>query len=403
MLKTLICLVTLVFFLGAVRPSSANMADPMIPGDPVGEPSPILDSIHVLHEDLVMDMRPCASREPAIVTATYRVRNDGAAKKIGLVFIAGRLSDSVDAFRVSLDGEPISGRVSDSLLLPISWNLPSHTPGLGGGNDSLEYRIQYVVRDDEGYDDYEFVDALNKRPIAFRTGVSQILFQVDLPEGEHTITVEYDADVSGYGYGRDVYTWQLGYVLAPVRRWGSFGTLDAKVLVPSDWDAASWPEMERRGDTLHGIWQGLPSDAIAISTRADISHTALAWARTSPLVVALLVAFALCLRLGWKKGVQLKTRGQKVTGAIPVALLTAVLAFMLFGGGVMAGDSWAWSIMDGQGLPSYGQGVGLMFLLFVFPPILLLLLIPAGGTVLSAYLAMQRTVLPAEEEREQAE
>lgn len=396
MLNNLLRLVALaLFFFGIARPSHANMADPMIPGDPVGEPSLLLDSIHVLHEDLVMDMRSCASHEPARVTATYRVRNDGAAKSIGLVFIAGGLHDTADVFRVTLDGQPVSGVYSDSIPVPNSWDLPSYTPGLEGENDSLEYRIQYVVRND-GYNDYEFIDELNERPIAFRTGIGQILFHVDLPEGEHTITVEYDADASGYGYGSDVYIWQLGYVLAPVRRWGSFGTLDARVLVPPDWEAASWPEMERHGDTLHGSWQGLPSDAIAISTRKNVSRTALAWAGSAPTIFALLLAFALCARLGWKKGVQLKARGQKITSAFPVALLTAVLAFMLLGGGVVAAEAWIASILDGQGVPGYGVGVGLIFLVFYFPPVLLSLLIPAGVTVLSAYVAMRRTVVPAE-------
>ncbi len=367
-----------------------NMADPARPGDPVGEPSPTLDSIHVLHEDLLIDMRSLAHATPSRVvrvTATYKLRNDGSAKRLELVFIAGGLHDSAKAFTVTLDGAPVEGRFSDSLPFPASWNLPRTTPGLEW-KDSIEYQV--LTRSSELDYDWNTVDMLDKRPHEFHASTPSILFWVDLPEGEHTITVAYDAEVTGYGYGGQVYTWQLGYVLAPARRWASFGTLDAKLLVPEGWKAATWPEMQRHGDTLTASWNGIPADAIAISTKMPISRTEFQIAETLPIVVGLIIGLALSLRLGWKKGGKLKRANRKLTEAVPLALLSGVLAFMLFGAGMVGADVWTSSILEGQAVPKYPMLVGLPFIFM--GPLGVLLLIPPAVTMVAAYFAAKRTV-----------
>lgn len=366
-----------------------NMADPARPGDPVGEPAPTLDSIHVLHEDLLIDMRSLAGTVPsrvARVTATYKLRNDGSAKRLELVFIAGGLHDSTNAFTVALNGAKVKGQFSDTLPFPVSWNLPRTTPGLEW-KDSIEYQV-YTRSSDQEHD-LKTVDMLNKRPHEFHASTPSILFWVDIPEGESTITVAYDAEVTGYGYGGLVYTWQLGYVLAPARRWASFGTLDAMVLVPEGWQAATWPEMQQHGDTLTASWNEIPADAIAISTKMPISQTEFQIAETLPIIFGLLLGLGLSLRLGWKKGVKLKRANRKLTEAIPLALLSGILAFMLFGAGMVGADVWTSSIIADQGVPRYSMLVGLPFIFL--GPLGLLLMLPPLATMVAAYFAAKRT------------
>ena len=367
-----------------------NMADPARPGDPVGEPSPRLDSIHVLHEDLLIDMRSLAVVEharTARVTATYKLRNDGSTKRLELVFIAGGLHDSANAFTVSLNGASVEGQFSDSLPFPVSWNPPRMTPGLGL-KDSIEYQV--YARSSESEYNWRVIDQLTERSQEFIVSTPSILFWIDLPEGEHTITVAYDAEVTGYGNGDLVYTWQLGYVLAPARRWASFGTLDAMLLVPEDWQAATWPEMQRHGDTLAASWNGIPADAIAISTKMDVSRTEYQIAETLPVILGLILGLALSLRLGWKRGVALKKAGRTLTNAMPLAIANGVLAYILVGAGFVGADVWSQSLLENQGYASYPIALGLLFVFLT--PYVVLLLIPPALTMLAAHFAAQRTV-----------
>ena len=374
----------------------SNMADPARPGDIVGEPSPTLDSVHVLHEELLIDMRSCADREPVEVTATYRLRNDGSAKELDLVFIAGALQDSTESFSLTLNGASLNGTISDSLPIPLQWNLPISTPGLDW-KDSLQYQV-YVRSSIEG-EGVRDVHELTERPFVFPESTPVIVFSVQLPAGEHTITVVYRADATGYGYSGPVYIWQLGYVLAPVRRWASFGTLEAKVLLPNEWEAATWPQMDRQGDTLFAMWNGIPADAIAISTRMNVSDLMYSIAGTVPLVFALILSLLLTLRLGWKKGVSLKKRGHRYTYAIPLALFCAFLTYLLLGAGVVGADVWQKSLLLNQNTPSYGMMFG--FGLLLLSPFVLLLLIPAGITMAAAFLGWRRTPFPLIEESDQ--
>lgn len=366
----------------------ANMADPARPGDPVGEPSPLLDSIHVPEEQLVIDMRPVAEWLPASVKATYRLRNDGGAKKLDLVFVAGGFrSNSVSSFTVMLDGVPVPGRFSDSLYVPSGWQMPPFTPGLGG-KDSLPYEIlltrsagrRYIYGGDGG----EGLPAT----------VPAIFFSVDLSSGRHTLSVTYTVDPTGYGYIDPVYIHQLGYVLSPARRWGSFGRLEAQIVLPKGWEAATWPQMEREGDTLFGAWNGLPADALALSVRMPVSPTLYALAFWGPVFFFLVMAALLAYRLGWKKGVKLARQGGKLTGAIPLAILCTWLTVLLLGGGLIAGDVWQGSIKGNQGISGYPSIMLFLYFAF-FPPSLLVFLVPSPVTMVAAAVARRRALRDA--------
>lgn len=380
-----ILLVALGLFFCVLPPARANMADPARPGDPVGEPSPLLDSIHVPEEQLVIDMRPVAEQLPASVKATYRLRNDGGAKKLDLVFVAGGFrSNSVSSFTVMLDGVTVPGRFSDSLYVPSGWQMPRFTPGFGG-KDSLPYEI--LLTRSAGRSDIHGGDRGERLPAT----VPAIFFSVDLSSGYHTLSVTYTVDPTGYGYIDPVYIHQLGYVLSPARRWGSFGRLDAQVVLPKGWEAATWPQMEREGDTLFGVWNGLPADALALSARMPVSPTLYALAFWGPVFFFLVMAGLLTYRLGWKKGVKLARQGGKLTGAIPLAILCTWLTVLLLGGGLMAGDVWQDSIKGNQAIPGYPNIMLFLYFAF-FPPSLLVFLVPSPVTMVAAAIARRRAL-----------
>src|SRR5215212_3901402 len=71
----------------------ANMAAPPPPqtvhrGSRLGEPAGGLRDVFIEHETLRMDLRPLTDAKPAIVEAVYRVRNDGPARTLDLLFVA---------------------------------------------------------------------------------------------------------------------------------------------------------------------------------------------------------------------------------------------------------------------------------------------------------------------------
>src|SRR5688500_14611599 len=61
-------------------------------GDEVREPFGLFESVHIERETLLVDLRPLEDLRPAVVEATYEVRNDGAERTVELVFVADGLS-----------------------------------------------------------------------------------------------------------------------------------------------------------------------------------------------------------------------------------------------------------------------------------------------------------------------
>lgn len=246
---------------------SANMAVPQPetrPGERVGEPLGDLKNLHIERETLLIDLRPLEDGRPALIEATYRVRNDGDARRLELVFVAAGLlppegaggwvwrggkwiqdekaAQSVES-GVWLDEQrvgDVSAATGDAEL-PKSWRAPATTPKLGSGIGELPYEV------------------LND---------GTLKFQLTLAPGQHSVRVRYAARPTAHS-GTDsmaVY-WQLGYVLAPARAWASFGGLDAKVLLPAKWRAVTSPEMRREGDALVASWSEVPADALSVTAQ----------------------------------------------------------------------------------------------------------------------------------------
>mgnify|MGYP007028092878 CR=1 FL=1 len=70
-------------------PVLANMASPVEPGTPIGEPVAALDGLRVAREALTLDLSPLGRGRPfATVEAVYLLVNDGPARTVPLEFLA---------------------------------------------------------------------------------------------------------------------------------------------------------------------------------------------------------------------------------------------------------------------------------------------------------------------------
>ncbi|HUY99784.1 MAG TPA: hypothetical protein VMU89_05500 [Thermomicrobiaceae bacterium] len=302
----------------------ANMANPIQPGQPVGEPSGALRTVAIEHEALAIDLRPLAQDDPAEVTATYRVRQDGPSETVDLLFVAPSLAAPVvPAYRVTLDGQPVASRSGESSTLPASWQPPSMTPGIGG-QPPLDYQVA--------------------------GGKSALAFSLTLAPGTHEISVVYPAQATSYSGSSPARYWQLGYVLAPARQWASFGDLAVTVQLPPGWLAASTPPLTRSGDTLAGTFQGVPADSLALTTR----YPAPAPTHYGP--VLLIAVPVLTLVLAGAIGYALRRRGRRLWWALLPALPFGVawMATVAVAGTIdtpnVPGSQEAWTYGYGSGL-----------------------------------------------------
>ncbi len=274
----------------------ANMANPVHPGDPVGEPSGELAHLYIERETLTLDLRALTQGEKgaAIVEATYRVRNAGARRAINLVFVANALAPdkktSSAVGGVWLDGKPVPFSQRNPDQLPGDWEAPPTTPPLDGSK-ALDYETE---------------------------SVGTLGFRLTLAPGPHTIRVRYAAVPTTYSGDSPTVYRQLGYVLAPARRWAGFGGLDVAVQVPPGWRAASSPALARRGDMLSGSFDTLPADALALTVQAPPP-----FAPPYGLLVCI-GGLLVCIGLGALAGRGLGRRGWSSGWAIPLSLLSGL-------------------------------------------------------------------------------
>jgi hypothetical protein len=318
----LLALATLLAPHGAARANMAARQPEARAGEEVREPFGPFKSVHIEREALLIDLRPLADLRPAVVEATYRVRNDGEARAVEMVFVADGLgaegaeggwvwrgaawvrdprAKPAAESGVWLDGQKVEGaRNETSTELPEDFRPPSETPSLYESEEDLPYKTN---------------------------SGGTIVFRVTLAPGPHTFVVRYAARPSAFSdtLSHEI-NWQLGYVLAPARRWESFGGLDAKVLLPEGWRAASEPAMRREGDALINSWDALPADSLAITLKTS-ERTAFDPDRLwlTLIILGLLLTLASGF-VGWKAGGWLGRRGRTSAWAL---LLSPVAACAL--------------------------------------------------------------------------
>jgi len=250
--------------LTAVR-AEANAGPPIYQGGQiVAEPSG-LEGIAITHETLHIDMRwlslHAAIRNPITVSVAYSIANHGSQREVALIFASGA-PDASD-FSVTLDGQPIAARREMSVTVPAEWLPPATTPGLEDNHELL-----YLDPPPEAYSNTAVVSWHHYPESPIRSLAATYAFTVTIPAGESVLAVQYHAEPQQYlgsGYVRTLHSYQFAYVLAPARAWDGFGTLDVTVSLPICWEAASRPALTRSGDVLHGSFDGVPADALALT------------------------------------------------------------------------------------------------------------------------------------------
>ena len=334
----------LLLLLIAAAPARANMASPVEPGTPAGEPAADLAGLRIAREVLTLDLRPLARARLATVEAEYRLVNAGPARTLDLEFLA--LGDEVEGAQVWLDGQPVAARRVDALQVPPSWRVAATTPALDG--DAVPYQS------DE------------------RLGAARgLTFGVTIPPGQHSVRVRYRVRPGSTDAGdHPNRIWQLAYSLAPARRWAGFGQLDVAVLAPPGWDVAASLPMRAEGDGLVGRFAGVPGDVLAVSARAPAPALRLPFWIAGALAALVVVGF-----VGFVAGRLVARSGRGRWAALPASVLGGVLAAVvlvaLVGTGSDLGDSAA-----------YGYGM-ILRLMFVVGPVALV-----AGAVLTQAVAM---------------
>jgi hypothetical protein len=277
----------------------ANMAAPLQPGHALGEPDAALAALVIEREQLDIDLRALGS-EPvidgvenddfgkALISAEYHIRNDSAKRALTLDFVAAAVDTA--QWTVWVDGHEIRASYRESSALPASFSAPRTTPGFE--RDTIPYE-------------------------AHATGI--IRFETELTPGRHAIRVEYVAKATRHRVGHPLVHWQLAYILAPARRWPSFGGLDVTITAPPQWEVATTPALERTGDILRGHFRSIPSDALAITARGHYAwwYPLASWL---PAALALLIGAIAAYRAGRGYGRRLARFGRGSGWAIPAAV-----------------------------------------------------------------------------------
>ena len=276
--------------------ASANMANPVQPGTPAGEPSAALDGLRIAREALTLDLRPLGlARRYGVVEAEYRIVNRGEARTLPLDFLA--LGDDIDQPEVWLDEQPVTAQLVDSLAVPASWRSATQTPALDG--DAAPYEADETLGTPTG-----------------------LRFEVTIPPGQHSIRVAYRVLLGSYDSGEHPNRiWQLAYSLAPARLWAGFDVLEVAVLAPPDWEVATSLPLREEAGALTGRFRGVPGDILAVSVRAP------APVLTVPFrIAALVVPMVVLLFVGFLAGRVVARTERSHWAALPASLLAAVVA-----------------------------------------------------------------------------
>jgi hypothetical protein len=325
----------------------ANMAAPPEPhtvhaGSRLGEPAGGLRGLFIEHETLRFDLRPLSKRRPVLVEAAYRVRNDGPARALDLLFVANGLARG--ATSVTVDGRAVASTPGAAGALPPSWRAPASTPALDSAGGTLPYEPR---------------------------GEGTLSFRVQLPAGRHEIRVRYPAEATAYSVNDLTPVWQLGYVLAPARDWGGFGGMEVRVEAPRGWEVRTSPALRRDGDALVGRWNGLPGDALAISAQKPEPASGpwyLLWAA---------VTLAGLVGIGWlgrRLGASLGRRGKNDWWALPASAALSVAwtaASAIAYGNVPSLVRWRTGPFPGE-YPLRSMSYGSTILLLLLVPLMLL-------------------------------
>ncbi len=342
--QKLLLLLILIF----IRSNSfANMANPDIRGYRLGEVSGALRQLHIEHEDLRIDLRPIEQSDPALVRAEYQIRNDSSERDVELVFIGVNMEHNT--YQVLFDDKPVSFVAGFQADLPDEWKDPS-------------------LVEDNRYIPIDSYDSENRS----RDRKNTLRFTLHITTGKHRVVVTYSSLVAHNIHQRPVITWKCRYILAPAKRWASFGTLHTTILLPQGWGSTTTiePAFALQGDSVSAESKGVPADFITIETYHPagilmfIAQVLESWVS--------LIGFAILLgwygiRLGRRNGETKRSFGRNLL-SIFLFSTTATIAYLFI---MLAGAQALIEMEAGEiqiaRLHNYGSFMIVLALPFIIP------------------------------------
>jgi hypothetical protein len=232
--------------LAAATALAVPLVAPQEPGSPLGEPVASLEGLTLRSESLRLDLRPLAAgREHLVVDAEYRFGNEGATRRLPMIVSTGgaRLREEVPP-GLWLDDVPAALTPLPTGATPEDWRPPVGTPGLDGAPPL---------------------------PLALSAWSTDLMAAtLDVRPGEHVLRLRYAARPAP-DRSRTPTLWQVGYVLAPARRWSAFRLLELEVQLPPGWSTVSDPPLARSSAGLRGTFAAVPADALSLTAQGPMT------------------------------------------------------------------------------------------------------------------------------------
>ncbi|MCC6412321.1 MAG: hypothetical protein IT270_11720 [Saprospiraceae bacterium] len=248
----------------------ANMASPINEGT-LGASPFISTHVEILKENI--RIVPDARFETARFYVEYHLNARQSGKQIPLLFYAPEYKDG---FTVVLDGKPVNLQ-----------NVSDVYPNLETSQLS-DFRKLFEMP--QGNDMLYLAESPST---GFSFEVTELkFFEIDLPEGEHTVHIEYTAN-AWVDRGGWVKEYSFRYALSPAKYWKSFGALTvsfeippAPVAVTSNLGA---PLPGNLASTITWEFDSLPVDVMIFEYKPEISSLAKAMIAISPEYMAVLL------------------------------------------------------------------------------------------------------------------
>lgn len=197
-----------------------------------------LKNLTILREDLTINLSSIHKGEPVKVWARYVINCPKLLTDVDLIFVANNLTES--RYRVDLDGNFLNGYLTEFDTIPSNWLPPDSIVWLG---DNIPYKYRHR---------------------------GLISFQFDsLTQGQHVLTVEYDADASEwFGEGDLAVVRTFVYILKPTDNWKDFEKFHLVIFTPQNWELSS--NLTLKNETSNawtGDWNQLPDEYLTIAIR----------------------------------------------------------------------------------------------------------------------------------------
>jgi hypothetical protein len=289
----------------------------------------------------------------ALFRIEYRIKADSSGKQIPLLFHAeGYAGD----FKVWLDQTPV-----------ILMNIPEKVSGF---KESPFNRFTHITQPPPaiGNREPETVKIYWEKNLGLYSRVTNLkYFETDISKGEHTIIVEYTANV-WVDISRWVKEYSVRYSLSPAKHWRSFGeleiTIDASRCGRKITTTLGSPQRGSVDSVATWVFSKLPDDFFTITYIPEVSLFAKALIFINPFWQILLVGiFLTWLHFQAIKKYRKKSKAKfswvVITGSIIVPIL--VLFSYLF----------SFELIDAVIGPEAGRWHGYTFMILVLYPFLM--------------------------------